>query len=154
MAALVLHLGYWSRKLGVRMPYELEERLNTPDGAAIELRRLPPASTPSGPPLSELPPILLVHGLGANHRNTDLLPDHSLARHLSARGRDVWLVTLRSGLERLARAQQRKVRFRAMVEHDLPLAIDTVLAKTGQRALDYVGFSMGGMLLYAALGNT
>src|SRR4030095_14419776 len=29
-----------------------------------------------------------------------------------------------------------------------------VLERTGHRALDYVGFSMGGMLLYAALGHS
>jgi hypothetical protein len=39
----------------------------------------------------------MVHGLSANHRNNDLIPDHSIARHLRAHGRDVWLLTLRSG---------------------------------------------------------
>lgn len=167
VVALVSHLAYWDRKLGVKMHYALELRLPTPDGAAIELRRLPPrerivsAADHEPAPGSALeqspgpePPILLVHGLGANHRNHDLLPDHSLARYLSALGRDVWLVTLRSGVERLPRRALRHVRFGAMVEHDLPLAVDEVLRRTEHARLDYVGFSMGGMLLYAALGHT
>jgi pimeloyl-ACP methyl ester carboxylesterase len=46
------------------------------------------------------------------------------------------------------------VRFAAMVKEDLPLAVSAVLARTGAEAIDYLGFSMGGMLLYAALGRT
>lgn len=141
------HLRYWERRLGVRVDYAEEHRIATPDGTFIELRRLQPAGRPT-----ELPPVMLVHGLGANHRNNDLHPDHSLARHLSQLGRDVWLVTLRSGLSRRTRAETRIVRFAAMVRHDLPLALDTVLAQSGAARADYVGFSMGGMLLYAALG--
>jgi hypothetical protein len=41
-----------------------------------------------------------------------------------------------------------------MVEHDLPIAVREVLERTARPALDYIGFSMGGMLLYAALGHT
>jgi polyhydroxyalkanoate synthase subunit PhaC len=148
-AAFWGHLYYWDRKLGVTMPYSLEERIATADGTAIELRRLPPPDAPA-----DLPPVILVHGLGANHRNNDLLPDHSLARHLRSLGRDVWLVTLRSGLSRVTRAEAKLMRFAAMVRHDLPLAIDTVLARSEKSELDYVGFSMGGMLLYASIGTS
>lgn len=122
--------------------------LTTADGARIELRRLPPPEPPLGPP------VLLVHGLGANHRNNDALPNRSLARHLSAHGRDVWLVTLRSGMPGLKRKDARGVRFEKMVEQDLPLAVETILERTGRAQLDYVGFSMGGMVLYAAIGET
>jgi polyhydroxyalkanoate synthase subunit PhaC len=153
LIALVLfwaHLRYWDRRLGIILTYELEERIATPDGTAIELRRLPRGSDVD----TDLPPVILVHGLGANHRNNDLDADLSLARTLRAAGRDVWLVTLRSGLSRITRAEIKLVRFAAMVRHDLPLAIDTVLERTKSSQLDYVGFSMGGMLLYAALEHT
>jgi polyhydroxyalkanoate synthase subunit PhaC len=143
------HLRYWERRLGVLLPYAEEQRIATPDGTFIELRRLARLAPPS-----ELPPVVLVHGLGANHRNNDLHPDHSLARHLSELGRDVWLLTLRSGLSQRTRAENRVVRFAAMVRHDLPLAVSAVLARSGAQRIDYVGFSMGGMLLYAALGHS
>jgi pimeloyl-ACP methyl ester carboxylesterase len=46
------------------------------------------------------------------------------------------------------------IRFELMVEHDLPIAVDEVLARTKAPALDYIGFSMGGMLLYASIGHS
>jgi pimeloyl-ACP methyl ester carboxylesterase len=40
-----------------------------------------------------------------------------------------------------------------MVEHDLPLAIREVLRQSSATQLDYVGYSMGGMLMYAAIAS-
>src|SRR5262245_44496786 len=103
--AFFWHVRFWERRLGIELPYALIERIQTPDGAFIELRRLPkPSSTLA------LPPILIVHGLGANHRNNDLSADLSLARHLSKAGRDVWLLTLRSGIPIRSLAETRRVR--------------------------------------------
>ncbi|MBO6936653.1 MAG: alpha/beta fold hydrolase [Deltaproteobacteria bacterium] len=139
-----LHLWFWARRLRVPMEYERVVRLRAGDGGHYELRRL------GADPSSE-PPVLLVHGVGVNHRSHDSLPDVSLARALVAAGRDVWLLTLRSGLSGLSFRERRRVRFLAMADHDVPEAIAHVLDATGQRELDYVGYSMGGMLLYAAL---
>src|SRR5687768_5109781 len=88
----IAHVVYWRRRFHVATDYDHEQVLDTEDGCTIVLRRLP---RPSGEIVG--PPVLMVHGLCANHRNNDLMPDHSMARHLRARGRDVWLVTLRSG---------------------------------------------------------
>ena len=140
------HYRFWVRRLTVPMHYARFERLKTDDGAAIELRRLPP------PPNPEAPPVLLVHGLAANHRNLDAEPHRSLARVLGAAGRDVWLVTLRSG--RADRSfREPPPTLTAMVRHDLPRAISRILEMTYADRIDYVGFSMGGVLLFAALGG-
>jgi polyhydroxyalkanoate synthase len=146
---LVWHVRFWERRLTLSLEYALEEGVALPDGARIELRRLPQQAEHT-----DLPPVLVVHGVGANHRNNDLSEDVSLARHLSRAGRDVWLLTLRSGLRARSLAETRRVRFRSMAHHDVPVAVREVLARTRHPKLDYVGFSMGGMLLYAALGAT
>jgi len=143
-----VHLRYWERKLGVPMAYALEERIATEDGSAIEIRRL------GAPRRTDAPPVLLVHGLGANHRNHDVHPDFSLARFLFEQGRDVWLLTLRSGRSDRTWRETRRLRFAQMAEHDVPLGVSTVLARTHATSLDYIGFSMGGMLLYAALARS
>lgn len=151
LAALVVawaHHAFWSWRLAVVAEYSELHRIETPDGSAIELRRLRP------PPTPELPPVLLVHGLATSHRNHDLDPDYSLARHLERAGRDVWLVTLRSGRSDLRRSEARRIRFEAMVRHDIPLAIEEILERTRAERVDYVGFSMGGMLLYSAIERT
>ena len=105
VALAIAHVAYWRRRFYVPAEYQHEQVLDTDDGCTIVLRRLPrPDVDIVGPP------VLMVHGLSANHRNNDLVPDHSLARHLRARGRDVWLVTLRSGHRMLtwrARARER-----------------------------------------------
>jgi pimeloyl-ACP methyl ester carboxylesterase len=149
-----LHLRYWVRRLTVAVEYASVDRIPTPDGSAIELRRVPRPDAAAEHAGVGLPPVLLVHGIAANHRNFDAHPDVSLARHLARAGRDVWLLTLRSGRVDRRSAEDRLVRFSAMVDHDVPIAVRAVLEKTGAPQLDYIGFSMGGMLLYASIGKT
>jgi polyhydroxyalkanoate synthase subunit PhaC len=152
------HLRFW-RRLSVTLPYEAVEELVLPDGATIELRRVGRAdlSGPEGETSSV--PVLMIHGLAMNHRNHDAAEEFSFARYLRNAGRDVWLLTLRSG--RAARRRPRELLFghpshdfASMVKHDLPVAVREVLARTGQPQLDVAVFSMGGMLLYAGLDRT
>lgn len=151
LAALFLfgHVEYWVGRLALPLSYAVEERVVCPDGVAIQLRRVP---IPEGVPRAPLPPVMLVHGIAANHRNQDLHPDYSLARFLAGLGRDVWLPTLRSAEPGVLPGHD--VRFVSMAKNDLPTAIEAVLAKSGAQQVDYVGFSMGGMLIYAALDRT
>ena len=144
----VLHYTFWMRRLRAPLPYDLHETLTLPDGVRCELRRLQPA-TPA-----QTPPVLLVHGIGINHHNLDISEHTSLARTLRGRGHDVWLLTLRSGLSDSRAFERRRTTFSAMVAHDLPVAVAEVCRRTGAAQVDYIGFSMGGMLLYAALGRT
>lgn len=145
------HLRFWRRRLSYAATYAHVERFPTRDGLPIELRRLPglPASE-----RSDQPPVLLVHGIAVNHRNNDPAPHRSLARHLSAEGRDVWLLTLRSALGPPSLFGDPRRSFQAMCEHDLPAAVRHLLAKTGAKQVDVCGFSMGGMVLYGALART
>lgn len=146
VVATIAHYVFWTRRLAVPMEYVSSERIETPDGASIELHRLP------GPASSHPTPVLLVHGVGIDHRNNDMLPQASLARHLREAGRDVWLLRLRSGGMSRVFKDKKKVRFARMAEHDVPIGVREVLARTKAPCLDYVGFSMGGMLAYAAIG--
>lgn len=146
-----MHLRFWSKRLTLALEYTFAEELTAEDGGVIELRRVP---IPEGATEQPLPPVLLVHGLAANHRNQDVHPDYSLARYLATLGRDVWLLTLRSGRRPQSRKARARLRFEAMARYDLPLAFATIRERTRKPALDYVGFSMGGMLLYAAIGRS
>jgi polyhydroxyalkanoate synthase len=143
-----LHLAFWSKRLSVQLTYAFEEEIALPDGGTIMLRRLREGVQ------SDEPPILLVHGIAVNHRNNDAFPDHSFARFLAEHGRDVWLLTMRSGRTSFVPVKRERKAFKAMRDHDLPHAVQVVLARTGAKQLDLSCYSMGGMVLYAALGRT
>ncbi|MDX2051072.1 MAG: alpha/beta fold hydrolase [Polyangiaceae bacterium] len=142
--AATAHVLFWGTHYRLALPYALVEEIPTPDGSAIELRRVTPSEVLQGAQV----PVLLVHGIAANHRNLDLDEEHSLARYLAARGLDVWLVTLRCGLPRTPRSL---VRLDALRDIDVPLAIAEVLRRTRAESLDVVGFSLGGLLASSAL---
>jgi polyhydroxyalkanoate synthase len=151
-AAVVLatwaHIAFWRWKLQSPVSYDETHRVPLADGSWCELRRLRPAAP------SKLPPVLMVHGIAINHRNLDPRDDVSLARSVRDSGRDVWLLTLRSGRWDLTRKERRAVDFAALAHNDIPQGVAMVLAKTGAPQLDYLGFSMGGMLAYASFGHT
>jgi len=117
----------------------------TEDGWEADIRHYP----------GEGPPVLLVHGMGANHYNWDYREEVSLAWHLSQRGWDVWVPELRGdpGSRPPDRRARREFDFDDHALLDLPVAVDTVLAATGEDQLYWVGHSMGGMLLYTALAR-
>lgn len=144
--AIWAHVRFWVARIALPLTYSLQERVRCPDGVSVELRRVP---IPDGVARAPLPPILLVHGIAANHRNQDLHPDYSLARYLAGLGRDVWLPTLRSAEPGIMPGHD--IRFELIAKNDIPAIVDEVLARTGAEQIDYVGFSMGGMLIYAAL---
>lgn len=141
------HLRIWGRRLHVGMKYDFYERRDAADGGVYELRRI--CKDAKGTP------VLVVHGIAVNHRSVDALPEISMARQLESQGHDVWLLTLRSGVSttwwEIMMRRQRHLRFEAMARHDLPEAIERVCELTRSSSVDYVGYSMGGMLLYASL---
>jgi pimeloyl-ACP methyl ester carboxylesterase len=100
------------------------------------------------------PPVLLVHGMGVDHNNWDFRDDVSLASWLRARGWDVWVPALRgdAGTVPPPGTVAWGWTFEDHARRDLPAIVDLVLGLTGAPKLAWVGHSMGGMLLYAALG--
>lgn len=143
------HLKFWVARLTRPTRYDEEHRVASSDGSAYELRRLQPREA-----AADQPPVLMVHGIAINHRNLDPDEQLSLARQLRDDGRDVWLLTLRCGRADLSLAEVASASFAALVRCDVPEAVQEVLRRTGHHQLDYLGFSMGGMLLYASLGRS
>jgi pimeloyl-ACP methyl ester carboxylesterase len=94
-------------------------------------------------------PVVLCHGLGANRFNMDA-DDRSLARWLRDRGWDVWVPELR-GVGFSDDAARHDWCFDEHVEHDVPAVLELVLGRTGAAQVDWVGHSMGGMVMYAYL---
>lgn len=127
-------------------------RVVTEDGWELDLRRVPA----SGPVRRERP-VVLLHGIVTNGRNMDLDEEHSLARHLARDGFDVWVPSLRGvghsekgGLFADKRADYGFDEYAAL---DLPAILRAVREKTGAAQVDYVGHSMGGLVLYAYLSS-
>lgn len=99
------------------------------------------------------PVVLLVHGMGANHRNWDFDPSVSPVDELVELGYDVWIPSLRGDPESHApdRASRTRISFDDHAIYDIPAVLDAVHAATGQDQVLWVGHSMGGMLLYTTL---
>jgi pimeloyl-ACP methyl ester carboxylesterase len=97
------------------------------------------------------PPVLLVHGLGANHRNWDAFPDISLADHLQRAGWDVWVLVLPGDAAAVPMGDGPPVTVDALVTVHLPDLVRAVQAASGTSTWYGVGHSLGGMLLLASL---
>lgn len=149
LSLLALWLWVFLAARRLRLPEFFDEvhQVDTPDGSTITLCRL----RAQGEPL-DAPPVLLCHGLAMNRRAFALLPDRSFARVLAATGRDVWALELRGAADVRHPRSLRSATFDTYASVDVPLAIEQVRTITGAPAVDWVGFSMGGMLAYAHLG--
>ena len=125
------HLRFWRWRLELKHEYEHVEVLTLPDGGLNRAAsdRRPTDAGPQGE--SSKLPVLLLHGLAMNHRNHDSCEDASFARHLHKQGRDVWLLTSRSGRTGMTVLGPKHSTFAAMVQHDVPCAVQAVLAHTG-----------------------
>jgi len=113
-------------------------RVVTDDGCELRVRRIPPKGKRIGPPT------LLVHGLGANHR-TFHFPGRSLAEWLAERGHEVWLPELRG--HGASDAPAWDWQFDDHVLRDAPAIVEFVRETAGVEEVNWVGHSMGGVLL-------
>ncbi|KAB2933314.1 MAG: alpha/beta hydrolase [Leptonema illini] len=107
-------------------------------------------------PLKGALPVLLVHGIATNKSGVDLDEYHSVACYLKSRGFPVFAVSLRgAGLSHRKQRYARKERFTFddHVRLDAPAMIRRVIELTGAPALNWVGYSMGGMIGNAFCGS-
>lgn len=102
-------------------------------------------------------PVVLCHGLGANHVAFDAHVDTSLARHLASRGYIALSLDLRGHghSEHPSRRGARRFgwSFDDYLLHDVPAAIAHAKRTSGAPAVHWVGHSMGGLLAYAHLAR-
>lgn len=116
-------------------------------------------------------PVVLVHGMGHNSYIWDLDKTHSLATYLRDRGYDVWSVSLRGAgkstkpaigsMTRVAvinRLDEERIDPSKLdwniddhIHKDVPAVISYVKEKTGMSKVNWVGHSMGGMIICAYL---
>ena len=135
----------------------------TKDGWKLGIRRF----RPTHPDPSKLP-VVLCHGLGLNATFWTITDDH-LPEQLAARGYEVFVPDMRgSGWSRRKGAvgiiNQYMLRETPMLEigdgdwtvddeirYDVPAILDYVRAETGHERVNWVGHSLGGMLMFAYL---
>lgn len=152
VAATVAFLAYL---LAVRAVYRLRsarperELVLTPDGTRIAVHRRRPEVR------RFLEPVLLCHGLAANHLNFDFDPPHSLAHAFAAAGFEVFSVDWRgAGASRPRRFWQRFL-YDAddLISQDGPALLARALERTSASGAFWVGHSLGALVGYGVLGG-
>lgn len=151
LVALVASVWAWvklaARTLALPEFFDEVHEVHTEDGATIVLARLLPRGEKSSDP-----PVLMCHGLAMNRRAFALDPQRSFAVALAETGRDVWLLELRGAVDGPVPRALKRSNFDDYCAHDVPKALEFVCLQTDAPHVDWVGFSMGGMLAYAHLG--
>jgi len=139
-----------------------EDFATTKDGWKLGIRRV----RPTNPDPGKLP-VVLCHGLGLNGTFWTITDSH-LPEQLAARGYEVFICDLRgSGASQKAgalgaiNAGLRQTPFLEvgegwwtvddLVRYDVPAILDYVKAETGRDRVNWVGHSLGGMLMFAFL---
>jgi pimeloyl-ACP methyl ester carboxylesterase len=92
------------------------------------------------------PPIILLHGIGANHRMMNLSKDHSLALYLSERGFDVYSCTFRGSTPSFhPNPKDHSASIGTISEKDIPSIIEAVKNHSKSSKVYWVGHSMGAL---------
>ncbi len=102
-------------------------------------------------------PVILCHGLGANRYNLDFDAEYSLARKFTEMGYDTYIAEMRtvglSSKPHLFSESRWNIYFDDIVRYDVPAIIGNAKTKSGSDSVIWVGHSLGGMIMYAALQN-
>jgi pimeloyl-ACP methyl ester carboxylesterase len=133
----------------LRSPRPELERVRTPDGTRLAVHRRRPAVRRFAEP------VLLCHGLAANHVNFDFDPPHSLAHAFAAAGFEVFSVDWRGAGASRAPRLWRRFLFDAddLIAQDGPALLAHALARTGAPRAFWVGHSLGALVGYGVLGG-
>ncbi|PJZ69420.1 hydrolase [Leptospira perolatii] len=121
----------------------------TKDGWNIALHRHIPQQ-----PIQELAPVIVVHGIATNKFVADLDKRHSLPYFLKLRGFEVFAVSLRGAGSSYHESNSgyEDFTFDDLAKYDVPAIIEKVMAITGKPRINWVGHSMGAMIMYAYMG--
>lgn len=150
IAALLL----WNSIACTSIPVQGDRyQITTQDDWTLTIEHLPPLSTTA----KRKYPVLICHGLGANREYFKTKDEDSLVRNLQRAGYDVWLMDLRGRNEAAETGywfgkHTYTYNIDAYIEHDLDTALKFVLQQTGAQKVNYIGHSMGGIIMYARLG--
>ncbi|MCX7958124.1 MAG: alpha/beta hydrolase [Deltaproteobacteria bacterium] len=102
-------------------------------------------------------PVILCHGLGANRYNLDFNAEYSLARRFADIGFDTYIAEMRtvglSSRPHLFSESRWNIYFDDIVKYDVPAIIKNARIKSSSEQVFWVGHSLGGMIMYAALQN-
>ena len=140
LAALALltwaHVVFWTQRLSRPLRGGTRLEVLTDDGARLALWHYPGTGSP----------VICCHGVACNSRSFDLDAETSLARDLSARGFDVYVLDLRGGGHSFVESPG-AIGFFDYARRDAPAAVAFVQTRTGRRPF-WVGHSMGGLIGY------
>ena len=120
---------------------------STTDGWTLPLWHAPAPAGGTGEP------VILATELGLGPRCFDLTSGRSLVQFLHQRGYDVFVFGHRGHREARPPSRGVRVDFDAISSHDVPAAIQTVLAQTGAKRVLWIGHGFGGQCLVAHMAN-
>ncbi|MFL5318152.1 MAG: alpha/beta fold hydrolase [Myxococcaceae bacterium] len=101
-------------------------------------------------------PVLLCHGLSANHHNLDFEPPYSLAHALNDAGFDTYAVDFRGTHESSRPPSGKSVGDYSVDDHiqkDGPALVQFALEHSGASQVFWVGHSLGGLIGYGVAGG-
>lgn len=133
----------------LRSPRPERVLVPTPDGTRIAVHHRRPAVRRFAEP------VLLCHGLAANHVNFDFDPPHSLAHAFAAAGFEVFTVDWRGAGASRSRGWWRRFLYDAddLIAQDAPALLAHALERSGAGSAFWVGHSLGALVGYAVLGG-
>lgn len=140
-------LALWAEALPVGDEcYEV----TTDDAWTLSLHRFFPAAGSS----SQACPLVLAHGLNMNRGCWALGSDASLIQALTSAGHDVFTLEYRgTSSSRPDNSKRWDYSIDDHIDHDIPAVLAEIERRTGSPQVDWVGHSMGGMLLYLYAGR-